>query len=212
MASSSPSTEFPITIVELQALASGIPKYCPNVVLMLAGKQYTAPDAAAFVQSFIDPFTAVQTAEASLKNARTALAAAIATNGAAVKTLRSTIAGMFSGDAAILAALDIAPKKPRAPLSTAARAAASAKAEATRKARGTTSKKQKATVTGNVTGVTITPIAAPGTSGSSSSASAATGTTTGPVVAPASPVPSPSGASTATGGNGAAAVPVTPGR
>jgi hypothetical protein len=44
------------------------------------------------------------------------------------------------------------------PLSAEARAAATAKARATRKARGTTGKKQKSTITGDVTGVTITPV------------------------------------------------------
>jgi hypothetical protein len=158
MATASLSTRFPITTAELQALASGIPTYCPNVVLVLAGKQYTAPQAGAFVQSFLQAFTAVEAAEAALKNARAALLATVVSNGAAIKTLRSTVAGMYSDDAAILSVLDIAPKKPRAPLSTAARAVRAAKVEATRKARGTTSKKQKATIKGAVTGVTITPV------------------------------------------------------
>ncbi len=49
------------------------------------------------------------------------------------------------------------PESPK-PLSAEARAAATAKARATRKARGTTGKKQKSSITGDVTGVTITPV------------------------------------------------------
>jgi len=95
--------------------------------------------ASSFV-SFLQAFTAVEVAKAALKNARAALLATVVSDGAAIKTLRSTIAGMYSDDAAILSVLDIAPKKPRTPLSTAARAARAAKVVTTRKARGTTSK------------------------------------------------------------------------
>ena len=53
------------------------------------------------------------------------------------------------------------PPKARTPLTSAEKTAAAAKAKATRAARGTTSKKAKLKVTGNVTGVTVTPITAP---------------------------------------------------
>jgi hypothetical protein len=51
--------------------------------------------------------------------------------------------------------------KARQPLPTEKRAAATAKLRATRTARGTTSKKQKLAVKGDVTGVTVTPITTP---------------------------------------------------
>ena len=61
----------------------------------------------------------------------------------------------------ILADFGLAPRKEPAPKTTEEKAAAAAKAKATRQARGTTSKKQKLTVKGNVTGIIVTPVTAP---------------------------------------------------
>jgi hypothetical protein len=107
----------------------------------------------------------------------------MAQNGQIVKGIRDSIAVQFSNNATTLAEFMITPRKPYTPLSIAARAAADAKAKATREARGTTSKKQKAQISGNVTGVTITPITT-GTAAASTapSSSAPSGTVTvGPV-------------------------------
>jgi hypothetical protein len=87
--------------------------------------------------------------------------------------MRDNIATMFSNNTTTLAAFNLTPKKPRQPLSVEARAAATAKARATRIARGTESKK-KAEVSGNVTGVTITPVTNPSASPSSPAGSSAT--------------------------------------
>jgi hypothetical protein len=51
--------------------------------------------------------------------------------------------------------------KVAAPLTSEKRVVAVAKARATREARGTTSKKQKLAIHGNVTGVTVTPVTSP---------------------------------------------------
>ena len=75
-----------------------------------------------------------------------------------MKQIRSNVAWMFSNQVSTLTAFAIAPRKVPVPLTAAKRAAAIAKAKATRLARGTTSKKQKAALTGDVTGVTITPV------------------------------------------------------
>jgi hypothetical protein len=64
-------------------------------------------------------------------------------------------------------------------------AARAAKAAATREARGTTSKKQKLAVKGNVTGVTVTPVTAPSAAPS-------------PSAQPASPAPAAAPTGTAT--------------
>jgi hypothetical protein len=71
------------------------------------------------------------------------------------------------------------------PRTSAQKAATAAKAEATREARGTTSKKEKSAIKGNVTGVNIVPI-------------------TAPTAAPAQPVSAPPPATPA------AAAPATP--
>ena len=61
------------------------------------------------------------------------------------------------------------------------KAASQVKAEATRKARGTVGKKQKLTISGNVTGVTITPItSAPSTEPAAPATTATTATPVAP--------------------------------
>ncbi len=73
--------------------------------------------------------------------------------------------------------------KARQPLPTEKRAAATAKLRATRAARGTTSKKQKLAIKGDVTGVTVTPITTPAPSS--------------PPVTPAGPAPAAAASSAA---------------
>jgi methionine-rich copper-binding protein CopC len=157
-----------LTLNQYQAVASGIPKYCPNAIFTVAGQTFTATQAVAFVESVLNAVSAVSTAKTAWADARLAEAKAIAQDGAAVKAIRENIALMFSNNTTTLAVFDITPKKARAPLSIAARAKATAKAKATRLARGTTSKKQKATVSGNVVGVDITPVVGVTTTSSAS--------------------------------------------
>jgi hypothetical protein len=68
---------------------------------------------------------------------------------------------MFSNAPATLQGFGLSPRKPPTPLSAAARVAANEKAKATREARGTKGSVQKAAITGNVSGVTITPVLIP---------------------------------------------------
>src|SRR6202035_2367644 len=67
----------------------------------------------------------------------------------------------FTGATQTLADFGLEPPKARKPLTSEQRAAAAAKATATRKARGTTSKKQKLAIKGNVIGVNVTPVTEP---------------------------------------------------
>jgi hypothetical protein len=66
----------------------------------------------------------------------------------------------FGNQPDALADFGVPPKKTRAPLPTDKQAAANAKREATRAARKVMGAKQRKDVKGDVTGVTITPIAA----------------------------------------------------
>lgn len=169
-----------LTLSEYQALVAGIPKYCPNAIFTIAGQTLTATQAVTFISALLATVTAVDAAKTGIADARIAEEAALTQNGAIVKGIRENIALMFSNNTTTLAEFEIAPKKPRTPLSTAARAAADAKAKATRAARGTTSKKQKAAISGDVTGVVITPVKT-GTAAAASTAptaAAATGTAT----------------------------------
>jgi hypothetical protein len=166
----------PLTLSQYKALVAGIPTYCPNATFMVAGQTFTSAQAVTYIQNVLNAVAATASARGSWKDAIAAEEKLLATDGATVKAIRSNLAEMFSNAANTLAAFEITPRKPYTPLTAAKRAAASAKARATRIARGTTSKKAKALVTGDVTGVTITPV----TSGSAQAAPVAT-----PVVTPA---------------------------
>jgi hypothetical protein len=174
-----------LTVQQYQALQNGMPTYCPNAVFTIAGQSYTTPQVVALIAAILAKAEAVAPAKATASAAISAVNEAIASDGQIVKEVRQVVALMFKNAPATLASLAIAPRKTPAPLSAIARAAAEAKAAATRKARGTTSKKQKALIVGNVTGVTITPTTAP----TAAPAASAPVATTAP--AAAVPVPTP---------------------
>ena len=77
-----------------------------------------------------------------------------------IREYTSFLRATFSSATAQLGDFGLQAPKVRQPLSTEKRAAATAKARATRAARGTTSKKQKLAVKGDVTGVIVTPVTA----------------------------------------------------
>jgi hypothetical protein len=205
----------PMTVAEYQALVSGIPKYCPNMVFNVAGTTYTAAEAVTFVTNALTAVSAVATAKTGWADAKLAAAKVLAQDGPTVTAIRESIALMFDANTTTLAAFLIAPKKPRTPLSAAARAAATAKAKATRLARGTKGKKQKAEISGNVTGVTITPVTEPGATPAASTPSASSSTPTPAPAATSTPsssavVPAAgSGVSTTALGSGATTTPHT---
>ena len=101
------------------------------------------------------------TAQASAKAALVTWQAAEAKLGPEVQALKRTLISMYANAPDTLAVFSLKPPKAKTPLTAEQRAASVAKAKATREARGTKGKNQKALVTGNVTGVTITPITAP---------------------------------------------------
>ena len=74
-----------------------------------------------------------------------------------VADVRQTILAMFSTQTDVLADFGLAPKK-KPVLTAQAKVARAAKARATRQARGTRSKKQLATISGDVTGIVVTPV------------------------------------------------------
>jgi hypothetical protein len=173
-------------VAEYQAIIAGLQKHNPNLTILIASQTYTSAQLVQALQTLISSGNAVLTARTAAHDAVVADAKVEAQYAPLIRELKQSIALMYSNAATTLADFGITPRKPRKPLSTEALAARAAKAKATRVARGTTSKKQKATVTGNVTGVNIVPV-----TGSASSAAPPA-----PATAPASPTvtPSPSGA------------------
>jgi hypothetical protein len=176
-----PTTPKLLTQAQYQALVTAIPKYCTSTVFSIAGQTFTATQAVALVQLLLNASAATAAAKAARKEAIAAEQATIAQNVQLVRGIRESLELTYSNSPTMLAAFDIQPRKSPKPLSTEARVAASAKAKATRAARGTTSRKEKAAITGNVAGVTITPVmkftastsSAPGASTSSTPAALA---------------------------------------
>jgi hypothetical protein len=153
------ATATSLSPADLQALSTAIPN--PNFAFLLASNTYTTAQVMAQVNAAIAAATQAATTKAAAADTRKANLAVQQQTGAFLKEVRQFVALAFSNSSETLTAFNIPVKKPRAPLSAAARAAAEAKAKATRAARGTKGKVQKAAITGNVTGVTITPVVAP---------------------------------------------------
>jgi hypothetical protein len=153
--------------VQVTQLIAGTKKRLPNgaQTVTIGGADRTVDDCTKLLQSFVDNRTAVETAKANAKAKvdaeRAQMATLLAFIGEFVKFVRLT----FGNAADVLADFGLAPIKARAPISAEAKAAAVAKREATREARGTTSKKAKKGIKGNVTAKLVvtpaTPSAAP---------------------------------------------------
>jgi hypothetical protein len=149
------------TLALLQALVAGTQRHFSSGSFTLGSTTYTAATLVPILQGLATAITAVNTVQASAKDTVAAMHGAEATVGPIIQAYKRFVQVTFSNATQTLADFGLTPPKVRAPLTIEQKAAAKAKAEATRKARGTTSKKQKLAVKGNVTGVTVTPITAP---------------------------------------------------
>jgi hypothetical protein len=191
------------TKIELQsaylALIAGLQaNYQPDDVFELPMGDKTRDELVAELQSFVG---AAETSKASYSGWRQDVQnerAVVATTEPVRAAVKVVLVGKYGKSSSKLLAYGIPPAKVPV-ISPATRTAAAAKAAATRKARGTTGKVKKLEITGNVTGVVITPVTAgppvPVTDGSSAS-SAANGSSANGAGAPAA---TPAG----TGGGGA---------
>ena len=148
-------------LAQLQALITGLQKQFPNGQFTLGNTAFTTATLVQALQSLIDAINAVNTAQANAKVAVAALGVTVAKVGPVVLALKRSLLAMFGDATDILALFGLEPQKAPAPRTGPEIAAAAAKANATRIARGTTSKKQKLAITGNVTGVQVIPITAP---------------------------------------------------
>ena len=149
------------TLAQLQAYITGLQKQLPNGSFTLVSTAYTTAAIVTALQGLITALTAVDTAQAGAKAALVAWQAEDAKWAPIILALKRTLLSMYANAPDTLAVFGLKPRKAPAPRTAAQKAATAAKAKATRQARGTTGKKQKLAVTGNVTGVTITPITAP---------------------------------------------------
>ena len=148
-------------LARVQALIAGTQKRFPNESITIGKTVYTTESLVQLFQSLSAAITALNTAQASAKDAGTALAAVEAKAGPVIRDFRRFVLVVFGNAAQELADFGMTPPKARAPRTAEQLAAAKAKARATREARGTASKKSKLAISGNVTGVVVTPVKAP---------------------------------------------------
>ena len=144
-------------LAHLQALISGLQSQLPNESFTLGNSVFTTTSLVQLIQTLIVSIQSVNTAQASAKVAVSNMRATNAKVGPVIRDLQSTLVTRFGNASDILALFDLEPHKAPRPRTAEQLAAAKAKAKATREARGTTSKKQKLTVKGNVAGVAMTP-------------------------------------------------------
>jgi hypothetical protein len=180
--SSTNSTTKATTLAHVQALIAGTQKHFPTAQFTFGGITYTAASLVPLLQSVADAITAVNALQASAKEAVAAMQGTEAKADPIIRGYQRFLRATFAAAAQSLVDFDLAPPKARTPRTVEQKAAAKAKAAATRLARGTTSKKKKLSVTGNVIGVTVTPITAP---------TAAPPAAPVPPVTPASPAAQP---------------------
>jgi hypothetical protein len=146
---------------EYQALIIGLQKYCATSTFPVGGQSLTTPQVVALITAILNAALAVPPAKAAWLATVTARDAVVEQDGETVEAVRDLVAIQFKNAPTTLADFAITPRKAPKPLTAEARVVAKAKAQATREARGTGSKKEKAAITGNVTGVTITPTTTP---------------------------------------------------
>ena len=149
------------TLAQLQALISGLQKQLPSGSFTLVSTAYTTATLVTALQGSITALTAVTAAHAALKVTLEAWATEQAKMGPTILALKRTLQSMYANAPDTLSLFGLETRKVPAPRTAAQKAASAAKAAATRIARGTASKKKKSAITGNVTGITITPVTAP---------------------------------------------------
>ena len=148
-------------LAHVQAIIAGTTKHLPNGSFTLGNTTYTSTSLVQVFQRLVSAMLARNAAETGAKDALTAEQAARAQVDPILRAYEHLVLVTFAGASQTLADFGLAPPKARTPLTAEQLAARAAKAKATRIARGTTSKKKKLGVKGNVTGVVVTPVTAP---------------------------------------------------
>ena len=148
-------------LAHVQALIAGTTKHLPNGSFTFGGTAYTATSLVQVLQGLAGAMTARDAAQASAKDALAAEKAVQAQVSPILLAYKRFLLLTFANATQTLADFGLTPPKARKPLTSEQLAARAAKAKATRAARGTTSKKKKLAIKGDVTGVTVTPVTTP---------------------------------------------------
>jgi hypothetical protein len=160
-----------------KTLIAGIGKHFANVQSITFGSATLTPaDLTQRLQTLVSLRTAVNAAKATTQANLVAEQAQAPALTGLMTGFKAYVKATFSKSPDVLADFGLTPNKTRTPLTVAAKAAASAKRASTRAARHTMGKVQKLDVTGDVVGVTVTPVSAPKPTASAPVASAPSGT------------------------------------
>ncbi|HZU83080.1 MAG TPA: hypothetical protein VE987_09200 [Polyangiaceae bacterium] len=174
MSSTTPKTKA-AALARVQALVAGTKQHFPNGSFTLGNAAYTSESLVQKLQLLVDAMQKANAAEISAKDLRKAQRDTAAQVDPLIADYQRFLLAAFATATPTLADFGMQPPKARKPLPADKRAAATAKMRATRKARGTTSKKKKLAVKGDVTGVTVTPVTQPATASPTPLASSAPG-------------------------------------
>ncbi len=176
-------------LAHVQAIIAGTTKHFPNGSFTLGNTTYTSTSLVQVLQGLVSAMLARNAAETGAKDALTAEQATQEQVGPILRAYEHLVLVTFAGASQTLADFGLAPPKARTPLTAQQLAVAAAKAKATRIARGTTSKKKKLAIKGDVTGVLVTSVTAP---------TAATPASPAPLVTQPTPAPAPAQPGTTT--------------
>jgi hypothetical protein len=139
-------------LAQVQALIAGTQKHLPTGSFTIGSTTYTAAALIQVLQSLVDAMTKRNAAVTGAKDAAAAEQVTETQVGPILQAYRRLVLAAYANATQTLSDFGLVPPKARTPMTTEQKAAAAAKAKATRTARGTTSKKAKLKVTGNVTG------------------------------------------------------------
>jgi hypothetical protein len=151
------------SVARAESLSEGTTKHFTNASqqLTIGGVVCTVTQVTTNLQEIVDLRTATTNAQASAKACVAAETAKLPPLLLFLAAYVAYVKATFGNSPTVLADFGLPPKKAPKPLTPAEKAAATAKAKATRAARGTKGPKAILAVTGNVIGVTVTPITAP---------------------------------------------------
>jgi hypothetical protein len=158
-----PTTKGGITqeAVLAKQLIAGTQKHLASVQqFTFAGGVFTPSQIEAQLQTLANLRADVETAQATAKAKVTAERTQLPALRAYMHAFINLLKAQFEKQPDVLADFGLKPKKARKPMTPEQKAAAKAKREATRAARGIIGSRKRAAVTGDVTGVTITPVTA----------------------------------------------------
>jgi hypothetical protein len=145
-------------LAQVQALVAGILANFPNASFTLANTAFTTASLVQVLQTKAEAIQAVNAAQAAAKDAVAKLRSVEAEVDPRIRDVNRFLLSAFGTAVTKLAEFGLEPPKVPAPRTVEQKVAAKEKLRATRKARGTTSRKQKLAIKGDVAGVVITPV------------------------------------------------------